>query len=342
MRVAATPGHPGPAQAGAGGVQQDVEPVAGDRQRRLADARLRRSCSRPRRSAGPRARRGTPAPRSAARGCAPARRRGRAGSAVDSPKLPPRDRTLCERAPGMDRLHRIAVELPPQAPRPWRSAASRTSRRSARARSRQVRMPQGDSRAARRPAIPVISVTGRSASSCSSASAVEHRQRPERLGRVGDQLGQRPRPGDPHRHRHADPLPDPVADRHRQILRTSAPAPAPPGRRTRRSSNTRPAATSSRTHVQHQPAEDLVPAEIALDVDPSRALDQRLPDRLAGLRPPPPSSRSSWRSRTPPGCPARPPACRARTRPAPAPPTRKNNRRRDGPPPLFLSTWTEM
>ena len=47
---------------------------------------------------------------------------------------------------------------------------------------------------------------------------VEHRQGPERLGHVGDQLGQRTRAGDAHRHRHAHPLADPVAHRIGQLL----------------------------------------------------------------------------------------------------------------------------
>ncbi len=204
-------------------------------------------------------------------------------------------------------------------------------------------MPQGESRAARRPAIPVISVTGRSARSIFLGLAVDHRQRPVRLGRVGDQLGQRPRPGDAHRHRHAQPLPDRVADRLRQRL-----VGLPPHRLRREEELVDRVILHPRRpfahDLQHQPAQDLVPAEIPLDVDPPRALHQRVPDRHPG-RDPRRLHLVALGDHARPLIAQHPDRlARSGTRREPAPPTRRSSRRRDDPPPSssFASAWTEV
>ena len=173
---------------------------------------------------------------------------------------------LVRGTPGVDRLHRIAVELPPEGlarggqERPHQPPVG----------PRQVeaggdapggqpgRPPPGDPGDLGHRPVGQERFLG---------LPVEHRQGPERLGRVGDQLGQGPRPGDAHRHRHAHPLPDPVADRQRQLLERLPPV----GHRLEEELVDRVILDPRRQlahHVEHQPAQDLVPAEIALDVDP--------------------------------------------------------------------------
>ena len=137
---------------------------------------------------------------------------------------------LVRRPARVDRRDGVAVQLPPELS-PEAVSSSRISRRSALARSRQVvdapgLQPRGPSAGdagdlGDRP----VGQEPRSASRSSTASA------PNGLADVGDQLGQRPRPRDPDRHRHPDRLPDPVADRLGRLLQRLAARAARPSKK---------------------------------------------------------------------------------------------------------------
>src|SRR5439155_10918819 len=110
--------------------------------------------------------------------------------------------------------------------------------------------------------------------------AIDDRHRPERLGRVGEQLGQRPGAGEGDGHRHADDALDVIADGLGALLpastekRDAAPEELVDrivldGRR------------EGADLVEHLAGKGLVPVEVAFDVDAVGAQFAGLPDRLA-------------------------------------------------------------
>ena len=107
--------------------------------------------------------------------------------------------------------------------------------------------------------------------------------RAERLGGIGEELGERPGAGEGHRHRQ----PDGFASRDRGSSSPSAGSSASGAgsrpRRTRRSSSIRRRGLNVPTSASILRLSDLVPAEVPLHVHPVRALHLRLPDRLADL-----------------------------------------------------------
>ena len=145
-------------------------------------------------------------------------------------------------------------------------------------------MPQGMSRAARRPAIPVISVTGRSASRSASASTSSTASAPNGLAASEISLARVRVRAIPTVTGTRTRSQDPVADRLGQLLERL------PARREREEEELvdRIILDPGRQvahDLEHQPAQDLVPVEVALDVDPHRALHQRVPDRHPGPHP---------------------------------------------------------